>query len=117
MPRKRQDRNVARARTLRREMSLPEVLLWNLLRKSPGGVHFRRQHPMARYVLDFYCAEAKTCFEIDGLSHDAGDRPERDQQRDAWLKQQGVEVLRISAADVLKSPEDIAEGIVRHCQR
>jgi very-short-patch-repair endonuclease len=98
-------------------MSLPEVLLWNLLRKSPGGVRFRRQHPLGKYILDFYCAAAKVCIELDGLSHDAGDQPERDEQRDAWLDQQGIDVIRIPAAEVLKSPADVAEAVVRYCQR
>ena len=98
-------------------MTLPEVLLWNLLRKSPDGVHFRRQEPHGRYVLDFYCAMAKVCIEVDGIAHDLGDRAERDQARDAWLNEQGIEVLRVLAADVLKSPEEIAEGIVLYCKR
>jgi very-short-patch-repair endonuclease len=46
-----------------------------------------------------------------------GDRPTRDQERDASLQIDGIEVLRILATDVLKSPENIAEAIVRHCQR
>jgi len=63
------------ARQLRQQMSLPETLLWNLLRKAPDGVIFRRQHPVGPYVVDFYCAKAKVCFEIDGIVHDMGDRP------------------------------------------
>jgi very-short-patch-repair endonuclease len=98
-------------------MSLPEVLLWNLLRKSPDGVHFRRQEAVGTFVLDFYCAKAKVGIEIDGLAHDMSDRAERDKQRDFWLREQGIEVVRIPATEVLKSPELIAETIVRHCKR
>lgn len=98
-------------------MSLPEVLLWNLLRKSPNGIHFRRQEGIGPFVLDFYCAKAKVGIEIDGIAHDMGDRPAHDAGRDAWLREQGIEVLRIPAIDVLKSPEDIAETIVRLCKR
>jgi len=50
-PRKRTTMN---ARHLRRQMSLPEVLLWRELRKRPNGVKFRRQHPTGPYVLDFF---------------------------------------------------------------
>jgi len=98
-------------------MSLPEVLLWNLLRKSPDGVHFRRQEAVGSFVLDFYCAKAKVGIEIDGLAHDMSDRAERDKQRDFWLREQGIEVVRIPATEVLKSPEKIAETIVRQCKR
>ena len=98
-------------------MSLPEVLLWNLLRKSPDGAHFRRQERHGKYVLDFYCARAKVCIEIDGIAHDMGDRPAYDEKRDAWFQGDGIEVMRIPASEVLKSPEDIAEALVRYCKR
>jgi very-short-patch-repair endonuclease len=98
-------------------MSLPEVLLWQLLRVQPDGVKLRRQHPLGPYVLDYYCAAAKVGFEIDGIAHEMGDRPSRDEQRDDWLKSQGVEVVRVPAADVLRSPEAVAEAIVRYCKR
>ena len=117
MPRKRIPRDHAKARQLRDELSLPEALLWRLLKGSPQGVHFRSQHPVGDYVLDFYCAKACVAFEVDGIAHDMGDRPDRDAGRDAWLRGQGIEVFRIPATDVLKSPEDVAEAMVRYCQR
>jgi len=117
LPRKRIPRDLSKARELRDNLSLPEGLLWRLLKGSPDGVHFRSQHPIGDYVLDFYCAKAKVAFEIDGIAHDMGDRPERDAARDAWLKGLGIEVVRIPATDVLKSPEDVAESIVRYCKR
>lgn len=117
MPRQRIPRDVQKARELREKLSLPEALLWRLLKGSPDGVHFRSQHPLGNYVLDFYCAKARVAFEIDGMAHDMGDRPGRDAVRDAWLQDQGIVVVRIPAADVLKSPESVAESIVRYCQR
>jgi len=77
----------------------------------------RRQHPIERYVLDFYCAAAKVAFEIDVLAHDMGDRPSRDDSRDEALKALGIEIIRIPASDVLRSPEQVAEAIVRYCKR
>ena len=117
MPRKRIPRDVTKARDLRDKLSLPEVLLWRLLKGSPDGVHFRSQHPVGSYVLDFYCAKTKIAFEIDGIAHDMGDRPERDEQRDALLREQGIEVVRIPAAEVLRSAEIVAVSMVRYCQR
>jgi very-short-patch-repair endonuclease len=103
---------VARARCLRREMTLPEVLLWRLVRrKAAEGLRFRRQHPLSRCVLDFYCPSARLAVEIDGLAHDMGDNPARDARRDAWLASQGIRVLRIRAIDVLD--EDSREGVLR----
>ena len=103
------------ARRLRRKMSLPEVLLWQILRKQPGYIKFRRQHPIGRYVLDFYVLELKLGIEIDGIGHDMGDRPERDEVRDQWLEAQGIRMLRIAAKDVLADPAAIADSIVRLC--
>lgn len=117
MPRKRIPRDLSKVRQLRDNLSLPEALLWRLLKGSPNGVHFRSQHPIGDYVLDFYCAKVKVAFEIDGIVHDMGDQPEHDTRRDAWLTGEGIEVVRIPAADVLKSPESVADSIVRYCKR
>jgi very-short-patch-repair endonuclease len=95
------------ARKLRREMSLPEVLLWEQLRAAKQGMKFRRQHPIGPYIADFYFSAAKLVIEIDGEAHDRGDRPERDIVRDAVMRNAGYEVFRISAADVLKNMEDV----------
>jgi len=67
-------------------MSLPEVMLWKVLRgREDGKPVFRRQHPMGPYVLDFFCARALICIEIDGASHGFGDRPQADARRDSYL--------------------------------
>ena len=117
MPRQKAQRNTSKARNLRREMTLPEVLLWNQLRRSPDGVHFRRQHEAGGNFLDFYCARAKVCIEVDGIVHDMGDQPELDEARNAKLASLGIETMRIPASEVLKSPEDVAEALVRYCKR
>ncbi|MBL8651967.1 MAG: DUF559 domain-containing protein [Sphingopyxis sp.] len=96
-------------------MSLPEVLLWQILRKQPGYIKFRRQHPIGPYVLDFYVVELKLGIEIDGASHDMGDRPEHDDTRDRWLESHGITVMRIPAKEVLTDPNAVADSIVRLC--
>lgn len=97
-------------------MTLPEVLLYQQFQQQ-NGVKFRRQHSIENYTLDFYCAKAKVAVEIDGISHDMGDRPQRDPLRDAALQKLGIETIRIPATDVLKSPAYVAEALVRHCER
>src|SRR5689334_11687413 len=98
------DRAYKAAKRQRRKMPLPEALLCQRLRRRPCNIGFRRQHPLGRYVLDFYCAAAKLAIEIDGIAHDMGDRPQRDEIRTAWLEAQGLQVLRIAARDVLRDP-------------
>jgi very-short-patch-repair endonuclease len=103
---------VARACRLRREMTLPEVLLWQMLRKRPAGLKFRHQHPAGQYVLDFYCASARLAIEVDGEAHGRGDRPERDARRDAWLARENVHVLRIPAKFILDDAAAVIDYIV-----
>lgn len=103
---------VKRAKRLRRELSLPEALLWRELRGSPTGLRFRKQHPAGPFVLDFFCARANLGIEIDGIVHDMGDRPAQDVRRDAWLAEHRIEVLRIAAGDVLADAGAVAESIV-----
>jgi len=101
---------VTTARKLRRDMSLPEVLLWQRLR-GKVGVKFRRQHPIGNYVVDFYCREAALAIEIDGEAHSRGDRPVRDDRRDAFLKENGYQVLHIPASEVLADADRVATSI------
>jgi very-short-patch-repair endonuclease len=103
--------NKGRARNQRRKMSLPEVLLWQQLRKKPDGVQFRRQHPAGPYVLDFFCATANLAVKVDGESHNYGDRPARDLARDQWLSDQGVRTLRVPATEVLKNLDGVLQAI------
>ena len=113
---KKSDHDYANARRQRRNLTLPERLLWRELRGQPEGVKFRKQHPLGKLALDFYCAQAKLAIEVDGIAHDMGDRPERDQLRDAFVRGQGIAVVRIPATDVLASPADVAGSIVALCK-
>ena len=108
-------RQVKRARKLRREMSLPEILLWQELRKKPGGFKFRRQVPLAPYSVDFACLSVHLIVEVDGEAHDRGDAPKYDVERDRELVSRGFTVLRIPARDVLNDLESVLNGIVARC--
>ena len=101
------------ARKLRREMSLPEVLLWVELRKRPAGLKFRRQQPASRKVTDFFCHAARLVVEVDGQAHDSIEVAERDAPRDAWFALRGVRVLRIPAREVLNNLQGVVLAIVQ----
>ena len=107
------DKAYKSARRFRRSLSLPEKLLWVRLRGA--GIRFRRQHPIGPYVLDFYCAAAKLAVEVDGFAHETGDRPERDELRNEWLRNQGIKVLRIPAREVLTDPDAVGDALLRLC--
>ena len=102
---------VDRARRLRREMSLPEVLLWQQLKLRPHGLKFRKQHLVDPYIVDFYCAEKRLVIEVDGIVHDMGENPVRDERRNALLAERQLEVLRIPAKDILKDVIAVAQSI------
>ena len=108
---------VSLARKLRREMSLPEVLLWEQLRGQKTGFKFRHQHPIGPYVCDFYCAAAKLAVEVDGEFHGRGDRAQRDADRDRFFAQNGHRVLRVAAGDVLGDIEAVVTMIVSSAAR
>ncbi len=103
-------RTVSRAKKLRRAMTLPEVLLWRELRRS--NPRWRNQHPAGDFVLDFFCARANLAVEVDGIAHDMGDRPKRDSDRDEWLREHRIDVVRVPAIEVLRDPLAIAESVV-----
>ena len=103
---------VRKARKLRRNMTLPEVLLWRIFQTRPYGLKFCRQHGSDDFVLDFYCSDARLGIEVDGKAHDMGDRPERDAKRDAFFAEAGIETLRIPAAEVLRDADTCAASIV-----
>jgi very-short-patch-repair endonuclease len=100
-----------RARIMRRALTQPERTLWAMLRRNEPGLHFRRQHPIGPYILDFYCASAKLAVEVDGPSHN--DRQDHDQRRTDWLTTQGIRVMRFTTDDVEQRPAYVLATIAQ----
>ncbi|MGH6705919.1 MAG: endonuclease domain-containing protein [Sphingomicrobium sp.] len=108
-------KQVKRARQLRRQLSLPEVLLLQALRPRPNGLKFRSQFPIGPITADFACLSHRLIIEVDGEAHNCGDQPKRDAARDEFLRQEGFEVMRIAARDVLDNLDGVVSGIVARC--
>ncbi len=105
-----------RAKDLRKIMTPAEKILWEKLRgKSLGNYKFRRQHPIFRFIADFYCHELKLVIELDGEIHDSKERQEYDLNRSYKLNEFGITVLRIRNEVILnsstKAMQDILEFI------
>src|SRR5215471_840383 len=83
-----------RAAELRRHMTPEERIVWQELRGNRLGVHFRRQQPLAPYIVDFYCHQARLVVEIDGSPH--RQQQGYDRLRDAYLARFGIRVLRLA---------------------
>ena len=101
-----------RAQGLRQAATNVENRLWAKLRNHQlAGFGFRRQHPVGRYILDFYCPKLKLAIELDGGQHNSPAHQVRDSRRDAWLKLKGVTILRFWNSDVIENFSGTLEHI------
>lgn len=86
---------MTRARQLRKSATQHERLLWRHLRnRQLRGWKFRRQHPVGRYIIDFYCPEARLAIELDGGGHNFANSESLDQERTRFLASKNILVLR-----------------------
>jgi very-short-patch-repair endonuclease len=94
------------SRYLRQVMTPAERLLWAHLRRNALGYHFRRQAPMGKFILDFYCVKAKLAIEVDGDIHT--EKIERDAEKTNWLQnQKHIRVIRITNIEVFNNLEGV----------
>ena len=82
-------------------------------RKKLDGLRFRHQHPIDRFIVDFYCAEQRLVIEIDGGVHAA--QTDYDEVRSEWLEARGYRVLRFTNQQVFGQLPALLEAICRAC--
>jgi very-short-patch-repair endonuclease len=97
-----------------------EDLFWRQVRAGRfHGYKFKRQVPIAPYIVDFLCAEARLIVELDGILHDKPEQQAHDARRDAFLRAQGFKVLRFSNDLMLGNGnlvlDSIRQAIEAHC--
>src|SRR5262245_36394939 len=98
------------AQNLRRHMTSAERLLWGAIRRQQAdGLRFRRQHPVGRYVLDFYCPSHRLVIELDGGIHEQ--QIEMDAARTEHLARYGNRVIRFRNAEVCDALPSVVERI------
>jgi very-short-patch-repair endonuclease len=89
-----------------------ERILWRALKELPiEGTHFRRQAPIGRYVVDFFCPAKRLVIELDGGHHNDDETAKRDSERQAWLEQEGYRVVRFWNSDVTGDLRAVMEKI------
>ena len=99
-------------RELRQELTQAEKILWAELRnRKLNGLKFRRQHPIDKFVLDFYCHERKLAVELDGSIHDLKVNKDYDEARTAMLGGLGIYTLRFRNDDVVINIENVLQQI------
>jgi very-short-patch-repair endonuclease len=107
---------LAMARAMRVMPTAAQAALWSALRgRRLGGWKLRRQHVIAGYIVDFYCAELWLAVEVDGAVHER--RRIEDRQRDEDLASLGVRVVRLRNADVLERLDAVVGQLVYDCER
>ncbi|GGE02003.1 endonuclease domain-containing protein [Planktosalinus lacus] len=99
------------AAKLRESMTEPEMKLWEYLKTKPLGYKFRRQHPIAGYVLDFYCHKLRLSIEVDGGYHLNKEQKEKDIERTAYLKSAGITEYRLTNENIINQFDKSIEFI------
>lgn len=103
-----------RARTLRKQQSLIERIVWSKLRaRRTNGLKFRRQHVIGPFIVDFYHHASRTIIELDGSFH--FEQPVRDSARQTWLMRNGYSVLRFTSHEVTTNLDGVITRIFDYC--
>lgn len=101
-----------KARSLRLTMTEAEKYLWKHIRRNQlDGLRFRRQHPAGRYILDFYCHDAKLAVEADGLYHQQPEQQIYDKQRDKDIESMGIKIIHFTNEEIFKKINDVLKRI------
>jgi very-short-patch-repair endonuclease len=104
--------NRLRARTMRKDSTLAENMLWQVIRGGKlEGLKFRRQVPMHNCILDFICFDARLIVEVDGSQHALSDA---DRQRDAFFREQGFTTLRFWNDEIERNLDFVCLSILSH---
>ena len=104
--------NKEKRKSLRKNMTPQEVIVWSRLRRGQLGYKFRRQHGIGNYTVDFFCAEKNLIIEIDGFQH----MNDYDKKRDEFLRENGFTVLRFWNNEVNNNLEGVIQKIISFLQ-
>jgi very-short-patch-repair endonuclease len=105
------------SRSLRNNMTEAEWRLWYVLKnKQLNGHQFYRQKIIGDYIVDFYCPAVKLVVEVDGSQHQSKVNAESDKKRDEFLKNHGLNILRVNNLEVLRNIEGVVHRILEYLE-
>ncbi|MDE2852826.1 MAG: endonuclease domain-containing protein [Chloroflexota bacterium] len=105
----------SKALAMRKLPTRAEKTLWQCLRgKRMRGFRFRRQQPIDRFIVDFYCRQAQLVVEVDGSSYHSTEAAKYDNQRTQFLNDLGLIVLRFSNEQVIYETDTVLNTIAEH---
>ena len=99
------------AEALRKNMTVAEKIIWERLSKNQLAVRIRRQHPIWKYIADYYCHELKFVIEIDGGIHLSKENKEYDIGREITLNEFGIEIIRFTNEQVINETDRVIKVI------
>jgi len=106
-----------KAKVLRENMTVPESLLFEKLRKNQIlGLRFKAQHPINQFIVDFYCHKLKLVIEIDGEIHENDEAQEYDFNRTIELEKFGLKVVRFKNKDIIDNIDLVIRKINDICK-
>ena len=100
-----------KAEELRNNMTLAEEILWKEIHINQWKAKFRRQHPIAIYIVDFYCHSLKLVIELDGGIHDTDEAKRNDEIREKHLRELGLRVIRFKNEEVYREMDKVLNTI------
>lgn len=103
-----------RAQNLRKRETEAEKILWERLSNKQLGVKFRRQHPLYRFIVDFYCHELRLVVELNGSIHDLEEQANYDQFRTMLINQLDIKVIRFRNDEIFEDLDKVLEAIRQH---
>ena len=96
------------AKALRKTSTETENILWEMVRgRKFMGLKFRRQHPIGRFIADFYCHDKKFVIEVDGSIHNSEEQREYDAGRTYELNENGIQVIRFTNNEIEKELQKV----------
>ena len=98
-----------KARLLRQNSTLAEILLWKNIKDRALGYEFHRQVAIDEFIVDFYCHELILAIEVDGNTHDYNFI--NDELRQKRLESLGITVVRFTDDDVRKYMNDVLRSL------
>ncbi len=106
-------KNIPKCRTLRQNQTDAEQKLWSMLRdRQLGGIKFRRQFSVGKYILDFYAPKFHLGIEADGGQHYDDRGSEYDKARTGELAKHKIKILRFTNLEILNNLRGVSEKIL-----
>ncbi|MEE3416916.1 MAG: AAA domain-containing protein, partial [Prevotella sp.] len=88
-----------------------ERIMWEIVRNNNLGLHFRRQHAIDDFIVDFACLSLSIIIEVDGSIHEKEENKIDDERRTQILNNKGFVVIRFKNDDIIYNTDAVIKKI------